>query len=345
MATFNGGPYLAQQLADLAEQSLLPAELVVCDDGSTDDTLVILERFAASAPFLVSVHRNSDRLGYRANFIKCASLCRSDLIAFCDQDDRWAPEKIKTMAACFADPEVLLAFHDALIVDEAEQPLGRLVCPRPIGRSPRLSGSPWAFALGFTQVFRRWLCDCDRWWELSADPNQDQERMAHDQWFFFLASALGTIVNVDAPLVRYRQHGANVFGWAKGKRTRVARLLGKISSAAWLYKRRLYSAAQSATILGQAASVLAQPYGEHAREAEIAYRQLADLCAHRARIHAGRTFFARAGSFAALASAGGYGSDPRRFGARALVMDLVVGLSGITRQNMRRLAPLETPVR
>ena len=74
-----------------------------------------------------------------------------------------------------------------------------------------------------------------------------------------------------------------------------------------------------------------------------AYRQLADMCAKRAGIHAGRTIFDRARSFAALASAGGYGSDPRRFGARALVMDVVVGLSGITRKKKSRTAPVDTP--
>ena len=229
MATYNGAAYLARQLDDLAAQSILPAELVVCDDGSTDDTLAILERFAITAPFAVHVHRNSERLGYRANFLKCASLCRSDLIAFCDQDDRWASTKIATMLACFEDPEVLLAFHDAEIIAEDERSLGRLMRARPIGRSPPLSGSPWTFSLGFTQVFRRWLCDCDRLWPLSVDPNSAREPMAHDQWYFFLASVLGTVINIEAPLVRYRQHGDNVFGWAKAKRTLGARLLGKDS--------------------------------------------------------------------------------------------------------------------
>ena len=62
MATYNGAAYLARQLDDLAAQSILPAELVICDDGSTDNTLAILERFAITAPFAVRAHRNSERL-------------------------------------------------------------------------------------------------------------------------------------------------------------------------------------------------------------------------------------------------------------------------------------------
>ena len=330
MATFNGSAYLDQQLADLAGQSTLPAELVVCDDGSTDETLDILERFAAGAPFQVRVHRNPERLGYRANFLKCASLCRSDLIAFCDQDDRWVPTKLAIMLTCFDDPDVLLAFHRAEIIAQDERPLGRFAqMPRPIGESPPLSGSPWTFALGFTQIFRRWLCDCDRWWPLSLDQNSAEERMAHDQWYFFLASVLGTIVNVDAPLVRYRQHDRNVFGWSKAKRPWRARFSDRIRSVALFAERRVHAATQRAMILDAAAGALPSPFRERALEGAATYRHLAGLCAKRAGIYAGTSFIDRARSFASLVRARGYGADAARFGAGALLVDAFIGVSGL----------------
>lgn len=332
LATFNGAAYLDQQLADLTVQSVLPAELVVCDDGSTDDTLVILERFAATAPFAVHIHRNAERLGYRANFLNCASLCRSDLIAFCDQDDRWVPEKIGTMLGCFEDADVLLAYHGAEIMGHDQRPLGRLTStPRPVGASPPLAGSPWTSALGFTQVFRRWLCECDRWWSLSSDHNTTNQPLAHDQWYFFLASSLGTIVNVPAPLVRYRQHDANVFGWSKAKRPLPARLLNKVRSATSSPNRRFYAATQRAMILDEVAGALLPPYDQRALEASTAYRHLAELCAQRAAISAGPTMFDRARSFAALVRAHGYNADPWRLGARAFAMDLFVRLPSRTK--------------
>jgi glycosyltransferase involved in cell wall biosynthesis len=67
LATFNGDKFLRRQLVSLAEQTLMPAELVVTDDGSRDDTLAILEKFSKTAPFPVHVHHNEERLGYRAN--------------------------------------------------------------------------------------------------------------------------------------------------------------------------------------------------------------------------------------------------------------------------------------
>ena len=89
MATFNGDTYLSPQLQSLARQTLLPHELVVCDDGSTDRTLEIVRAFAADAPFPVRVHRNDEHLGFADNFLKAAVLCGGELIAFCDQDDVW----------------------------------------------------------------------------------------------------------------------------------------------------------------------------------------------------------------------------------------------------------------
>lgn len=324
MTTFNGATHLGEQLADLAAQTSPPAELVVCDDGSTDDTLTILERFAASAPFPVRIHRNPARLGYRANFLKCASLCQSDLVAFCDQDDRWVPSKLATMAACFDDPDVLLAFHDADIIGENERPLGSLPQHgRPVGKSPRLSGSPWAFTLGFSQLFRRWLCEFDQWWPLSRD-HLAEERLAHDQWYFFLAWTLGSIEHVEEPLVRYRQHQDNVYGWSKPNWS--LRLLERFRSSSQSVARRADAAMQRAIILEAAAPTLPQPYRQRAVEGSSFYRRLADVSALRVAMHLRPTFMDRVRGFAALVGAGGYGSQTWQFGADALALDLFVGI-------------------
>src|SRR5690349_15385572 len=98
MATYNGAPFLPEQLQSLAAQTLPPFELVVCDDGSTDRTIQILREFATSAPFPVRIHENSERLGFGDNFLKAAALCQGDWIAFCDQDDIWLPHKLETVA-------------------------------------------------------------------------------------------------------------------------------------------------------------------------------------------------------------------------------------------------------
>ena len=63
LATHNGEPWLREQLESLARQTLLPCELVVSDDHSSDRTLSVVETFAASAPFPVQIVRHHTRLG------------------------------------------------------------------------------------------------------------------------------------------------------------------------------------------------------------------------------------------------------------------------------------------
>src|ERR1700688_105357 len=113
MTTYNGAIHLQEQLDSLAGQRQLPAELVIGDDGSTDDTFEILERFARTAPFPVHIHRNPERLGYRVNFLNVARRCTSQLISFCDQDDIWSAENLARVVPCFADSDVLLTFHNS----------------------------------------------------------------------------------------------------------------------------------------------------------------------------------------------------------------------------------------
>src|SRR5258708_20434812 len=81
MATFNGARYLGEQLASLSSQSVKPLELVVCDDGSTDETVAILRSFSTPAPFAVRAFKNTERLGYQQNFMTAASLCKRSLVA------------------------------------------------------------------------------------------------------------------------------------------------------------------------------------------------------------------------------------------------------------------------
>src|SRR5205807_31314 len=75
MATLNGERYLLAQLESLESQTLLPAELVVSDDGSTDETLRILSSFARTSRMSVRVVATGPRLGYAGNFERALRHC------------------------------------------------------------------------------------------------------------------------------------------------------------------------------------------------------------------------------------------------------------------------------
>jgi hypothetical protein len=206
MATYNGARFLREQLSSLAEQTVLPAELVVCDDGSRDETLAILAAFATRAPFAVRVESNPGRLGASGNFLRAASLCRQEWIAYCDQDDFWLPNKLAAVQQVVArHPKAMLVAHRATLVDEALRPLGGMLHVPAVKRFtvvPRLSRSFWEYPYGFTMTFHSRL--------LGVVPVTDRPVESHDRWIALLAGLLGETVYLPQSLALYRRHSHNV---------------------------------------------------------------------------------------------------------------------------------------
>jgi glycosyltransferase involved in cell wall biosynthesis len=323
LATYNGAEYLAAQLDSLACQTRLPAELVVCDDASADGTQAIILDFARHAPFPVHFHENEGRLGYRDNFMRAVALCSSDLIAFCDQDDVWDPEKISVMKEPFRDPDVLLAYHNATVMDKDGRSLGHFY--QDLSGAERiapLSPNPWRLVPGFTQVFRRTLARCSFLHSASIDPYWPAERLAHDQWYLFLASVFGCVVRISRPLARYRQHGANAFG-----RTRESRLVPEPGYV--LRNEGFIAAARNRSELLRRLQDPSTPEEQSRARAAIAYYDaLHERLTRRRSAYDSPSLAARAGAVRALLKQGAYrsGRGATGYGWRGLLLDVCAGV-------------------
>ncbi len=202
MATYNGAKFLREQLDSFATQTRLPDELVVCDDGSRDATLDILNDFGATAPFEVRVIQNEKNLGFARNFEKVLSLCTGDLIFLSDQDDVWFPKKLKTVEdAILADPSILCTINDMIITDvdlkhSNKTQLGNI----------RVTGSnDNRYIAGCCVAIKRPLLEF-----LMPFPAED---FAHDRWIGDMSVALGVRRLIDEPLQYYRRHGSNESQW------------------------------------------------------------------------------------------------------------------------------------
>jgi glycosyltransferase involved in cell wall biosynthesis len=204
MATYNGEKFLEQQLRSLSK----PAELIICDDTSSDATADIIKLFSETAPFPVKLVVNEQRLGWRGNFLKAASLCVSEYIAYCDQDDIWLPEKLATVQSHLEKNRPTLLQHGYRMIDSA----GAIISG-PITYEHLERNAPWVHSYGLNQVFHRSLVEFFDLWELSKDHFHANERMAHDQFVFFLSSLLGQTVTIKDVLLYYRQHGNNAVGF------------------------------------------------------------------------------------------------------------------------------------
>ena len=219
IATHNGARYLREQLDSLAAQTLAPLEIIVTDDASTDDTLEIVRNFASESQIQFRIIENQQALGFRNNFLKGALAARGALVAFCDQDDIWDPNKLELCATYANDRSIALIVHTAVSVDASNRKLGLFSQGiKGSGVKPPLSYDPWLTFFGFSMVFRRDLLDIWSTKDRFLDFIVPGHSIAHDRWIMFLAQIVGRTVEIDRPLVRYRQHDRNLFGDGLRKR-------------------------------------------------------------------------------------------------------------------------------
>ena len=121
LCTYNGEKYIKEQLDSILNQTILPDEIVICDDCSTDNTFSILESFKKKPEDKLDVFlvRNDIQLKTIKNFEKAISLTSGDWIFLSDQDDIWHERKVETMMEYVEKfPKTKLLFTNADLIDE-----------------------------------------------------------------------------------------------------------------------------------------------------------------------------------------------------------------------------------
>jgi len=218
MCTYNGELFLPEQLESIARQTVLPNELIICDDNSTDATLRILKDFQEKAPFEIKIYRNISKLGSTKNFEKAISLCNENIIVLSDQDDVWLPYKIEKLEHIFkSNPDIGYVFSDAIVVDEKLFPLGYTMWKSILFTTyqRRLFRNGYQVEIllkhnvvtGATMAFRAekrdWILPISNQW-------------VHDAWIALLVSAAGINGNfIEESLIKYRQHSTQLIGGKK----------------------------------------------------------------------------------------------------------------------------------
>ncbi len=96
MCTYNGAAYIKAQLETIITQTYLNLEIVITDDGSTDNTVQVIKEMQTNDP-RIKFFQNEKNLGYNKNFEKTFASCQGDYIAIADQDDIWEVNKIECM--------------------------------------------------------------------------------------------------------------------------------------------------------------------------------------------------------------------------------------------------------
>lgn len=108
MTTYNGVQYITEQLDSIRLQTRKVDEIVIVDDGSSDNTMELVSDYATKHPeCAIRLEQNETNLGYKKNFHKAISLCQGDITFLCDQDDCWFENKVKKMCGVLENrPEI-----------------------------------------------------------------------------------------------------------------------------------------------------------------------------------------------------------------------------------------------
>jgi hypothetical protein len=254
--------------------------------------------------------RNERALGAGDNFISAALRCESELVAFSDQDDVWADDKLTRCAPWFDNPEVQLVVHGWTVVDDELRELERVV---PKAEAVEGAQTPkWGQAPGMAMVFRRSLLDLLDW-ERRPPSHEAGRPLLHDEWIYGLARVAGKIVFLDQSLCLYRQHASNVEGAPDRTLRQRAQLIASIGAD--YYTRRARQAEAWASLLQDVAP------GEAA-----SYSRLAETLRVRAAVYSDRR---RSRALLRAVHAGVYRSRSREgFGVRGLARDAVLIAAG-----------------
>lgn len=153
IATYNGEKYIIEQLESILHQTQVVDEVVICDDGSQDGTVPLIEEFIAQNTlgdrWMLLV--NEQNLGYCENFRKAAYLCTGDVVFFCDQDDIWVQNRVEVMTAAMRDePKISLLTSRLLWFSDEEKKKNLL--QRPLSSEYKLKPVPFRKKNGYLRA-------------------------------------------------------------------------------------------------------------------------------------------------------------------------------------------------
>lgn len=211
MANYNYGAYIGEAIESVLGQTYDHWELLVADDGSTDDSCAVVERYAQRDP-RIRLLRSPQNRGQADGFNRAYAASRGAIICLLDSDDMMASTKLERVVARFREePHVGVVNHRITMVDHA----GRHVLELPyvmqfehgwIADRVIRRGGRWLSMPGCAIAFRREIAEV-------AFPIPDAEEVGSaDGYLIGLLPLLGAISGIDEALYHYRIHGGNDTG-------------------------------------------------------------------------------------------------------------------------------------
>jgi glycosyltransferase involved in cell wall biosynthesis len=190
--TYNRAAYLGEAIDSVLAQDYTPIELIVIDDGSTDDTPAVLSRYAGRCRSEAQQNQGQSRTLNRG-----WQLARGEILGFLGDDDCLRPGAVTALVhALIADRGAVMAYGDYSLIDSTSRVARQIVLqPRPyveMVRDLRVMPGPGAL---------QWRAAV-----MAAGPWDPEFRVAPDLDFYLRLGLLGRFVHVPRELAAFRVH-------------------------------------------------------------------------------------------------------------------------------------------
>lgn len=209
MSTYNGEQFLAEQIDSIQQQTFKDWQLLIRDDGSSDQTPEIIKSFVAQDPRIVFINEHDrENFGVIKNFFTLIKHDKADYYFFSDQDDVWLEDKLETMltaARQYPDQLPLMVYTDLCVVDQNLQVMNQSMIRSQShhANTELVQELTENTVTGGVAMINHALAE--RWRTLD-------NIIMHDWYLAVLATAIGKLVYIDQPGELYRQHDNNVLG-------------------------------------------------------------------------------------------------------------------------------------
>ncbi len=227
MGIYNGEKYIEEQLICILHQTLKPDEVILCDDGSSDRTVQIVQKFIEDNCLeeVWKLYVNEHNLGYPANFYHAMGLCTGDIVFLADQDDIWNVHKIEKMANIMETNTGIMCLGCKFgLVDDTGKNIHSLMNPtgnhgtgaiRNITAKDVFYKCEWP---GMVLAYR------NAWYRSRSEQGTVVSTVIpHDFWLCACAAEDGGFGQLDEELACHRRHDNN----AGGEEHRLRKLLNK----------------------------------------------------------------------------------------------------------------------
>lgn len=216
VCTYNGEKFIKEQLESILNQTIAIDEIIICDDGSNDKTIQIIELLKLKYPNKISLFKNQVTLGSNKNFEKAITICSGDYIFLSDQDDIWKNNKAEKIINCFeTNPSLEGVFSNGDLINDKSENFTKISLWNSVYFMEDqlkktidlfcLIGSNRNMVTGAALCFKKEVKNL-------ILPIPHGKKFSHDEWISIIIASQNKLGYVTDKLISYRIHSEQQIG-------------------------------------------------------------------------------------------------------------------------------------